>query len=418
MPLHSGLWHNPNFMKFWAGQTISELGSRITREGLPLAAVLGLGATPAQMGLLAAVSTAPMIIVGLFAGAWVDRLRRRPILVAADLGRALVLATIPAAALLGLLGMPHLYIVAAIAGILSLFFDVAYAAFLPSLVEREHLIEGNSKLALSGSTAEILGPGLAGVLIQALTAPVAILLDALSFVASAVSVAWIDKPETTAVPAHATPDMRREIVEGLRIAFGHPVLRALTGSAGTLGFFGAFFGTLYTLFAIRELGMTPAALGVAIAFGGVGDLLGALTAQRIVERAGLGATLIGMLVVLTAGGMFTPFAILAGGSFWLALAMLVGSQLIDDWARAVYLINEISLWQAVTPDRLLGRSNASLQLVMAVVTLAGSITAGVLGQTIGITATLVVAVLGRILATAWIVLSPVRQLRQIQSPDF
>ncbi len=401
-------------MKFWTGQTISELGSRITRDGLPLAAVLTLGATPTQMGLLAAVGTAPVILVGLFAGAWVDRLRRRPILVAADAGRAALLATIPAAALLGVLGMPQLYVVAALAGILSVFFDVAYAAFLPSLVERERLVEGNSKLALSFSTAEIIGPGLAGVLVQALTAPIAILLDAFSFVASAVSVAWIRKPEATPIPTREQPHIGREIAEGLQTVIRSPVLRALTGSAGTLGFFGGFFGTLYTLFAIRELELNAAALGIAIAFGGVGELMGALAADSIVKRAGLGATLVGMLAVMTVGGILTPLAVLAGNSFGLALGMLIASQLVGDWARSIYLINELSLWQAVTPDRLLGRTNASLQLVMAIVTLAGSLTGGILGQTIGLTATLVIAVLGRLLAIGWLAFSPVRGMRQIQ----
>lgn len=412
------LWRHADFIKFWTGQTISALGSRITRDGLPLAAVLTLGATPAEMGLLAAVGTAPVILVGLFAGVWVDRLRRRPILIAADLGRAALLATIPGAALLGVLGMTQLYVVAAVAGILSVFFDVAYAAFLPSLVEREHLVEGNSKLALSSSTAEILGPGLAGVLVQALTAPIAIFLDALSFVVSAVSVAWIRQPEPVPMPSREQPQVGREIAEGLQAVFNHPVLRALTGSAGTLGFFGGFFGTLYTLFAIRELGLNAAGLGVAIAFGGVGDLLGALTAQHIVARAGLGATLVGMVVVMTVGGMLTPLAVFAGGSYWLALGMLVASQLVGDWARAIYLINEISLWQAVTPDRLLGRTNASLQLVMAIVTLGGSLAGGILGQTIGITATLVVAVLGRLLAVVWVAFSPVRRMRQTRTADF
>lgn len=412
------LWRHADFIKFWTGQTISALGSRITRDGLPLAAVLTLGATPAEMGLLAAVGTAPVILVGLFAGVWVDRLRRRPILIAADLGRAALLATIPGAALLGVLGMTQLYVVAAVAGILSVFFDVAYAAFLPSLVEREHLVEGNSKLALSSSTAEILGPGLAGVLVQALTAPIAIFLDALSFVVSAVSVAWIRQPEPVPMPSREQPQVGREIAEGLQAVFNHPVLRALTGSAGTLGFFGGFFGTLYTLFAIRELGLNAAGLGVAIAFGGVGDLLGALTAQHIVARAGLGATLVGMVVVMTVGGMLTPLSVFAGGSYWLALGMLVASQLVGDWARAIYVINEISLWQAVTPDRLLGRTNASLQLVMAIVTLGGSLAGGILGQTIGITATLVVAVLGRLLAVVWVAFSPVRRMRQTRTADF
>src|SRR5437773_771652 len=214
MASSASLWHHREFMKLWTGQTISEFGSRITREGLSLAALLSLGASPTQLGLLAAISMAPVIVFSLIAGAWVDRLQRRPIMIASDLARALVLATIPLAALAGLLTLPLLALVAAVAGVLTVLFDTAYHSYLPSLVEREHILEGNSKLTLSSATAEVLGPGVAGALIQALTAPIAIFFDACSFLVSALSIWLIRKPEPPLNPPTERQHIAREIHEG------------------------------------------------------------------------------------------------------------------------------------------------------------------------------------------------------------
>src|SRR5436305_2656742 len=194
------LWTNPDFVKLWTGQTISELGSRVSREGIPLTAVLVLHAGTVQMGFLTALGGASVLVFGLIAGVWVDRLRRRPLLIATDLGRAAILASVPLAAVAGVLRMEQLYAVAALAGILTVFFDVAYQSYLPTLVLREQILEGNSKLALSASIAEIAGPGVTGVLVQTITAPIAILFDAVSFLFSALMVLLIRKPEPPAEP--------------------------------------------------------------------------------------------------------------------------------------------------------------------------------------------------------------------------
>ena len=191
----ASLWRHADFLKLWIGQTISEVGSRISRDGLPLTAVMVLGATSAQMGVLLAVGTSATLVFGLGVGVLVDRLRRRPVLIWADLGRALVLSWVPLAFMMKILSLPQLYAVAALSGVLNVFFDVAYQSYLPSLVERAHVLEGNRKLGLSSSTAEILGPGLTGVLIQLITAPMAILFDAISYLFSAGAVALIRKPE-------------------------------------------------------------------------------------------------------------------------------------------------------------------------------------------------------------------------------
>ena len=406
-PRFAGLWRNVDFLRLWIGQTISELGSHITRDGLPLLAVLTLGATPAQMGLLSAVSGAPVLLFGLVAGVWVDRLRRRPILIAADVGRALLLASIPAAAFLGVLGIGQIYVVAALVGALAVFFGVAYRSYLPSLVEREHIVEGNSKLALSESVSEIAGSGLAGVLVQILTAPVAILLDALSFVASVLSIALIRKPEPPPAPPETRRPIMRELTEGLRTVGRNPVLRALAGGAATLSFFGNFFAALYGLYAIRTLGMGPAMLGVTIAVGGVGSLLGALLAEPAVRRLGLGRTMIGALFLGSCASMLVP---LARGSLPVAVAMMMAAQLFGDCLRTIYFVNETSLRQTITPDRLLGRMNATVDFLAEGAGPLGALAGGFLGGIIGLRPTLALAALNGAFAALWLLGSPIRRL--------
>lgn len=419
----TGLWRSADFIKLWAGQTISQLGSRITRDGLPLAAVLVLEATPSQMGLLAALGSAPVLVLGLVAGVWVDRLRRRPILIVADLGRAALLATIPLAAVMGVLTIEQLYLVAALAGVLTLFFDVAYQSYLPSLVERENILEGNTKLALSDSVAEFAGPTLAGLLVQVLTAPIAILFDALSFLVSAASVALIRKAEGSAPRDQATsaqtapeaessldprpPSFQSEALEGLRVVLRQPVLRALAGTSSTHSFFGSFLAGLYGLYVIRVLGLGPAALGAIIAVGGVGNLLGALLAARLVRRAGLGATLIGASIANGLIGFLLP---LAGGPPLAVAAFLVAGQLFGDMAQTIFDIHAVSLRQAITPDRLLGRTNASMQLLEAGLGPIGALVGGVLGQIAGVREAIFISALGRLLAFLWLVPLPVRGL--------
>ena len=296
-----------DFLKLWGGQAISKIGSTITSVGIPLTASFVLGASPLQMGILAASSGAGVLVFGLFAGAWADRLRRRPILIGADLARAALLGTIPLAAALHRLNMPHLYTVGTLAGILTVIFDVSYQAYLPSLVNGENIVEANSKLALTESIADITGPGLTGLLVQLITAPVAILLDALSFICSAVSVWLIRKPEPLPKPS-LSPHIGREIAEGLTASWSSPVLRALLQRAATGPFFLGFIGGLYFLFA-RELHITVVLLGIIVSVGGVSSLLGALLAQPLLRRWGPGRTLIGaawMTVTVHADGAVGP----------------------------------------------------------------------------------------------------------------
>src|SRR6266849_4163473 len=294
----TGLWNNPDFVKLWLGQTVSQFGSGITGIALPLTAVLVLAATPAQMGILGALDGVAVLVIGLLAGVWVDRIRRRPLMIATDLGRAFILSTIPLAALLGVLGIGQLYIVAALAGMLTVIFTVAGSAYVPSLIPHESLVEGNSKLGMSDALAEIGGPALAGPLVQLLSAPFAILFDALSFLFSACSLGLIHMPEPHPTTLQQRKSIWSDLIEGLRLVLKNPLLRSLAGSAGIFSLFGNFVGALYVLYVIRQIDAPPIFLGFLVATGGVSALLGAFMAERVVQRFGLGKTVgIGLLML-------------------------------------------------------------------------------------------------------------------------
>jgi predicted MFS family arabinose efflux permease len=404
---HRFLIHR-HFALLWLGQSISEFGSRITREGLPLAAVLTLQATTAQMGLLAALGSIPVLCVGLFAGVWVDRLRRRPILILADVGRAVLLCSIPLAAMLGVLRIELLYVVAALVGVPSVFFEVAHRSFLPALLQREDIVAGNSKLETSNALAEIGGPALAGLLVQALTAPIAILFDALSFLASALCVGLIRLPEQIPSRTEERQNVWSDMREGWRALLAHPLLRALAAYAGMRSLFGGAFATLYALYVLRILGITPAGYGLLVTLGGVGGLLGALLAARIVRRCGLGITLVCTALL---SGVTTLGIPLAAGPQVVALAVLMLIQLVGDGAAVVYSVNAVSLLQMSIPDHLLGRVNACMHLLENGVMPIGAILAGIVSEIIGVRLTLLIGASGTLLSCAWLLCSPLRRVR-------
>jgi MFS family permease len=409
----TSLWRNVDFMKLWTAQAISVFGSTITRDALPLAAILTLTATPAQVGLLSALGMAPVLVLGLPTGVWVDRVRRRPILIAADLGRALILVSIPIAALLGALSMPQLYLAALLAGTLTLFFNVADNSFLPSVVKRENLVEANSKLGLTDSLSEIIAPAITGGLVGLITAPLTILVDTLSYLVSAFFLGLIRTPETPSRPTDRPESLRGDILTGLRLVGGDPILRALAGSSGAFAFFGGFIGALYGIYAIRVLGLTPAVLGLLISTGGVGALLGALLAGRLARRFGPGPTLTGSFFVMGLATLLIPLA--AGQRY--AVAMLAMGQLVGDTALAVYFIHAVSLRQTVTPDHLLGRMNASFEFLVTGIGPLGLLLGGALGQALGVRSTLLIAALGELTGCLWLVLSPVLKLRAFPQQD-
>ena len=404
--MRRGLWTNTDFVKLWLGQTISKLGSGITGIAVPLTAVLVLGATPAQMGILGALDGLSVLVFSLLAGVWVDRARRKPLLIVADLGRALLLSTIPLAALLGALSMGQLYIVAALVGVLSVFFNVAYPAFLPSLVPQESLIEGNSKLGMGDSLAEIGGPALAGPLVQLISAPFTLLFDAISFLFSACCLALIRTPEPAPTTREQATGAWHDLVEGVSVVLNNPLLRALAGSAATFSLFGNFIGALYALYVIRQVGAPPLFLGFLVATGGVSALVGAFMVGPVTRRFGLGRTVGVGLFLYGFTGLLIP---LAGGSVSLALTLLFLSQLLGDVSVSIYLIAEISLRQSIVPGNMLGRVNASMQFLSQGATPLGALLAGILGGIIGLRFTMLIGVLGVMLAGMWLLLSPVRK---------
>jgi len=376
---------------------------------LPLTAVSVLGATPGQMGILEAAEALPVLLLGLFAGAWIDRHRRRPILVATDIGGAALLLIIPFAAVLGLLHIEHLYALSFLLSALGLASGVASGPYLLSLVGRERIVEGNSKLQISRSTAEVLGPGLAGGLIQLVTAPIAIAADAISQLISGLLLWLIRVPEPTPKVTDQRENIWREIGKGLRLVIGDPSLRAIAGCFGTLSLFNSALETVYLLYVTRNLKIAPGLLGLISACGGAGFLVGALLPDKVARRFGLGPSIIGGVLLLALSDLLTP---LAGGSIVVIAAMLVASQFLFGLGFTVFDVGQTSLRQIATPDHLQGRVNATMRVIgMGIVPL-GGLLGGALGETIGPRATLLVAALGEILSVTWLLLSPLQSLRE------
>lgn len=404
------MWRNRDFIKLWVGQTISNIGSGISGVALPLTAVLILAATPVQMGVLSALDGIAVLVFGLLAGVWADRLRRRPIMVAADLGRAVLLGSIPLAALLGVLHLAQLYVVAALAAILTIFFNVADQSFLPTLIQQEQLVEANSMRGTSDSLAEIVGPASAGPLVQLIGAPFAILFDACSFLVSALSIGLIRTAESGPVPGKARQNAWREGIDGLRMVRDNTLLRALAISAALFEFFGNFVGTLYILYIVRELHAAPLVLGFLIATGGVSALIGTLIAQRVIRRLGPGLSIGAMLALYGVFGLLTP---LAHGPVAFAVGMLFTAQLLGDASVAIYFIAEVSLRQAIIPNAFLGRISATMQFLARGPAPIAAIIAGILGTLIGLRLTILIGVLGVIFAGVLLLLSPVRRVRSL-----
>jgi MFS family permease len=408
------LWRQPDFVRLWAGHTISRFGSEISQLAIPLTAALVLNASAAQMGVLGAVEFAPFLLLSLFAGVWVDRLPRRPILIVADVGRALLLGSIPLAAIYGVLSIEQLYIVGAGTGVLTVFFDVADMAFLPALVSREHLVEGNSKLEVSRSVAQILGPGVGGALVQIVTAPIAVALDALSFIASMLFLITIRVPEPAVKrPSGPQASVWSDIKEGLGVVVSNPLLRSIAGCTGTANLFSNAMNVIFVLYATRSLGLQPAEIGLIFAAAGPGALLGSVVAGRAARAFGLGRTIIVSIALGGLAGLIVP---LASGPRPVVVALLVLSYAVFGFGSPVYNINQVSLRQAITPDRLQGRMNASMRFIVWGTIPVGALLGGALGDAIGLWPTLLIGAVGQLLAPLWVLLSPVRALREQPLP--
>lgn len=408
-PRLAGVWANPNFRKLWLGQTISGLGSQVTLLALPLTAVVLLGAGPQETGFLTAAAYLPMLLFGLVAGVWIDRFRRQPILIACDLSRAVLIATVPVAAAAGILRLEHLYAVAFLSGTVASIAGLASVAFVPTVAGRQHLLEANSATQGSASVAQIVGPAAAGAIVQLLTAPIAVAIDAVSFVVSAASTALVRVAETARSP-EARPSPGADLVEGLRWVGRNEFILPLVTGAAVINWGVAAGQALFIVYATRDLGLSPAALGLVLAAAGPASLAGALFATRLARRFGMGPTILGALLVEAAGRCLVPVTYLVPP---LAIPLLLGAQATTAFSGSTFNINSITFRQTVTPDRLQGRVNAAARTVALSTTPLGALMGGWLAERFGIPITLLVAALAIFLGFARLWLSPVRTLRRV-----
>lgn len=405
---NKGLWKNADFLRLWVGESVSFFGTQVTLLALPVTAVVTLGAGAQEMGILQASESLPFLLITLFAGVLVDRVRRRPLLVASNLGRAVLLGVVPVLALMGVLSMWHLYLVGLLVGVFTVFFHLAYQAYLPSLVQREELAEGNSKMAASESVATLSGPGLAGVLIQVVSAPVALVVDAVSYLASAAGIGAIKVREPEPVAKHRE-SVKREIGEGLRFTFANRYLRPLAFEAAGYNFFMGAVQAVLLLYAIRSLGLTAGTLGIVLSLGSVGSLVGAIMSERLVKWFGLGRTIILAMAV----ACMSPLMLIWLADGWFGIVLLGVSFALGWGAVAAYNVHIMTLRASITPDRLRGRMNASYRFVTWGVGPLGSLAGGFLGEGIGLYWTIVVGAVGIALAWIPVVFSPIPGLKSM-----
>jgi MFS family permease len=403
------LWHDRRFRTFWIGETLSQFGDRISELALPLIAVVLLDASPTQVGLLTAAVWGPNL-VSLFVGSWVDQQpRKRVLLVVADLSRAAVLATVPLAYALDALTLVHLYVVALLAGLGQVLFSTAYPPFFVALVPRDRFLDANSKLSASRSASFIAGPAVGGALVQALTAPVAILVDALTFVASAFQIGRVRVEEAPVENPHGHSLLRRAR-EGLVYVLRHPFLRYSLGCATTINFFTLMASALLVLYASRTLGLSAGLIGLALGIGALGGLVGAVSAPVLAARFGVGPVIVAGAILFPA-----PLALLAlaGGPEWSAALVLGAVEFVSALGVMLFDVNLNALQASVTPDAVRSRVSGAFSTINYGIRPLGAVVGGVLGTQIGLRPTLVVAALGGTLSALWLLPSPIPRVHSL-----
>lgn len=409
----SGLWRHGDFLKLWSAQAVSAFGSRISRTALPMVALLTIGAEPWQIGLLAALAVAPGVLVGLLMGGWIDRSRKRPLLIGSDLIRASLLFTVPLAAWFDLLSMAQLYIVAGGVGAATTLFAITDNTYLPALIGKRDLTEGNARLEATDAIAEVGGPSLAGVLVEWLTAPVAILADAFSYLISAALLMRIRVQEDLPEPSGDSNTPWTDLHAGFRACLGHPLVRPLFAVAALEAFFGGFFFGVYIVFVLEVLELSPATYGVLVGLGGIGALLGALAARRAATWLGLGKAMVVLLLIGQAAALLIP---LADGPEWRVLGFLAVHQIVGDAMVVAYLIHAMSLRQTVLEQASLGRANASFHVTEGLLLPLGAVIAGLVASQFDVRLAIWIGVLGGLVVPAVLWLSPLRRLRFMPDP--
>ena len=426
----TSLWRHPNFLKLWTSDTISQFGTQFSGYAIPFTALL-LTSDPLAFSILNASAFIGFAVFALFIGVYVDRHRRQRIMTLANIGRGIFLGLIPLAAVTGTLtraGMPLLYVVSFMVGLLTVFFDVSYQAILPSLVDRSQLVEGNSKLEWSRSGAQVVGPGMAGLVVQAVYPPLAIAIDATSYMASASVLSRIKQDE---IIKPSTASVWHDLKEGLAIVLKDKRLRSIAGSTATSNFFSNVIFSILILYLVRQLGYTAAVVGTIFLIGGLGAFGGIALSSRLTRLFGVGPVIIAGMIL---GGLGTiPYALANSslsapifsatgipvlGSFRLdlnALILMMGG-FVTSIGVVVYNINQVSLRQAIVPKSIQGRMNASMRWIVWGTIPAGAITGGVLAEVFGLREAIVIGVIGGIFSFLWVFLSPVRSLKHVPEP--
>ncbi|MGH3373827.1 MAG: MFS transporter [Actinoallomurus sp.] len=404
-----------DFMKIWAGESVSLVGTQITIFALPLVAILTLHASVFQVGLLNMSRNLPLVVFSLLAGVWLDRMKRRPILIACSLANAALIGLVPLSSAMGWLSMGLLYAVTILVGIFSVFFDVGVLTYMPSLVGRRKLPQSNSMIQTSTSLAMVAGPGIAGALIGVLTAPVTLAADAISYVCSAIGLMTIRKREPEPEQPAQRQSIRRSIAEGLRSVYGSPVLRSLLGLSASFNFAQSAFITILVVYAVRSLGLSPFQLGIVIGATAVGGGIGAALANRVSKIFGVGPT---MLCSLSGATLFPLLFLIPQDNGFFSVLLMSAIQFVYGFGVLIYNVHTVTLRQVVTPDRLLGRMNASYRLVLLGTQPPGAFLAGVVGQEFGLHTALLVAVIVFPFPILWSVFSPVMRMKEMPAgPD-
>lgn len=407
MGFWGGLWRDGDFVKFWVSRTVSNFGTLM--GALQFVAVLVLHASPFQMGILSALGVAPSILIGFFVGVIADRIRRRPIMIASEMGRFVLLASIPAAYVLGQLRIEQLYAVAFFNGVLTTFFDVANRSYLPTLVGRGELVDANSKLTASESFAEVTAFSVGGWIAQLANSILVAAIGGLTFLVSALSLAFVRKREPAAEPPEAGGNVACEIADGLRVVWNDRLLRALGVAAIAENWTAGMLSAVVLVFGVRELGFGPGMLGTIFAIGGISSIIGSIYAGWAARRLGFGNALVGGYAVYMLTILFIP---VAREPLLFAGLMLTLAQLGDGFFT-MFMVQESSLRQAITPERSLGRMNASIRSLGLAALFAGSLVGGWVAGVIGLRMTIVLAACVGILGALYMMASPLRSVREL-----
>ncbi|GAA2998038.1 MFS transporter [Actinokineospora diospyrosa] len=405
---HGSLWRDRDFMSLWTGQTVSDLGSAMTVLVLPLIAVTALDASTTEVGLLGAAATVAWLLVPLPAGALVDRVAKRRLMVLCDVVRCVVAAAVPVAAVLGGLHIGHLVVVAFLLGTFAVVFEVSWQSYVPELLPTNRLTDGISRIATTNAVAAVVGPSLAGLAILLVPVTGVLLIDAVSFAVSAATLLFIRAKDRPA-PSRKL-DVREQLLGGLRFAWNHPVLRRVVACSATANFFDAITTTLVVVFLVRDLGASSSTTGIVLGIGAAGGVVGGLLVRRLAARVGesrllwLGKLSVGWLTALI------PFAPNGPGVLMVSIGLFANSSCV-----VLYNVLQITYRQSVCPPELRGRMNAAIRWTIRGVIPIGSLLAGLLGDAVGLRPVLLVSALGAWLAVGWVFFSPLRRMRDLQA---